>query len=140
MRGGVFGVGLVMFAIGAGLLIVAANFARADQALAAKGGAAQGTVIDLVSHRNGGKQMFRPVVAFTDQAGRRRQFASTVSSNPPSYRRGEEVAVLYDPANPDAAMIDSFIDRHLGSLVFGILGTVFALFGGGVLVGLWRRR
>lgn len=133
--------GLAMFAMGAGMLVVGAGFAQGDAALAAKGGTAQGTVVAVESYRsNRGKVAYYPIVAFVDQTGRQRQFASKVSSNPPSYARGDEVRVLYDPANPGDAMIDSFVDRYLGALVFGIMGAIFTVIGGWVLVRLWQRR
>lgn len=134
------GLGLLLFAIGAGLLLAAANFVNADRDIAGRGLQTQGIVVDVISdHGYRGRIAYQPIVSFTDQTGQQRYFTSQVSSNPPAYAKGESVAVLYDPSRPDKAMIDSFVDRHLGSLMFGIMGAILALVGGGVLMGLRRR-
>lgn len=136
-----WGLGVLLFFIGAGLLVVAAKFSNADSDIAAAGGRAEGVVIDVVGQRGSrGKVTYRPIVAFTDQTGQRRSFASKVSSSPPSYERGEKVTVLYDPANPADATIDSFVERYLGALMFGIMGAIFTLIGIWVLFGLWKRQ
>jgi hypothetical protein len=127
--------GAVSFVIGAALLVVAADFAGSDSDLSAKGGRAEGRVTAIEGSRNiNGKVMYRPHVAFTDTAGQRREFTSRLSSNPPGYTAGEAVAVIYDPANPADAEIDSFASRHLGTLVFGLFGAVFAMLGAVVVV------
>lgn len=136
-----WGLGVMLFCIGAGLLVVAARFGNADSDIVAAGGRADGVVVDVVGQRGSrGKITFRPIVAFTDQTGQRRTFASNVSSSPPAYERGEAVSVVYDPANPGDAKIDSFMERYFGTLMFGIMGTIFTLIGGWVLFGLWKRQ
>lgn len=135
------GLGLLFAGIGSGLLVVAAQFINADRAIAGAGRQAQGIVVDIVGARGyRGRIAYQPIVSFTDHTGQQRYFTSQVSSNPPAYEKGESVAVLYDPARPDKAMIDSFIDRHLGSLIFGVMGTIFAVLGAGALIGLVRQR
>lgn len=130
MRRTAVAMGLVTFGIGAALLAVAGNFFLSDSRLAAKGGRAEGIVTEVESFYNSrSKVMYRPHVAFTDSAGRRRAFTSRLSSNPPGYEAGEVVGVIYDPADPAQAEIDSFVARHLGTLVFGVFGAVFAMIG-----------
>lgn len=52
--------------------------------------------------------MFRPVVRFSTESGEQIEFASGVSTNPPSYRKGGQVPVAYDPSDPQKAKIKSF--------------------------------
>lgn len=134
-------VGGVFMPIGLTFVGIALYLADADRDLAAKGGRAEGIVIELSRYRSSeGSTLYRPIVAFRDRTGQSQQFASDVSSSSPGYSEGERVAVVYDPANPADAAIDSFFERHFGSLIFGFLGSVFALVGGGILLATWRRR
>lgn len=132
----------IYFAIAAGFFFESADLAKPGNLLAAKGGQAPGYVINMVKMRGGSryKDAYRPIVRFTDNDGRLRQFGSKVSSNPPAYAKGERVTVIYDPADPSDAMIDSFRERYLFSLVMGIFGTVMALFGLSFLAASWRSR
>jgi hypothetical protein len=124
-----------MLAIGAALLFGAASFFSADSELAAGGGRATGNVIEVEYYRSaGGKRMYRPHVRFIDGNGQSRTFVSNLGSYPPSYEKGDVVEVMYDPAAPDRAEIDSFLSRHLGTLVFGLFGSVFAVLGGVVML------
>lgn len=126
--------GMLALAIGTALLVVAANFFSADSDLAAKGGRAEGSVTEIEEYRvASGKRMYRPHVGFIDAAGQRRTFVSSLGSNPPSYAKGDRVAIIYDPANPGRAEIDSFLSRYLGTLVFGMFGAVFTMLGAVVL-------
>ena len=52
--------------------------------------------------------MFRPVVRFSTESGEQIEFASGVSTNSPSYRKGGQVPVAYDPSDPQKAKIKSF--------------------------------
>jgi hypothetical protein len=133
--GGIFASLGVAFVAGAGW------FYLADRSFAAAGVHAPGTVIDMVSSRDSdGDYSYKPVVEFRDAEGRRHVFTSNVSSSPPQHATGESVAVIYAPASPDEAVIDSFLDRFLLPLIFGGLGTVFAAIGFGLLFARLRRR
>lgn len=112
-----------------------------DRALAETGTQATGTVIDLTrDHDSDGGSTYRPVVEFHDAGGTRHEFVGSVGSSPPAYSRGETVSVIYDSAAPGRAMIDGFMDRYFLPLVFGGMGSVFAVLGGGLLFFFIRRR
>jgi hypothetical protein len=133
--GGIFAALGVVFVIGAGWSFLA------DRNFAAAGARAQGTVIEMIGSRDSdGDYSYKPVVEFRDAEGRRHEFTSNVSSSPPQHSTGESVEVIYDPASPNRAVIDSFLDRFLLPLIFGGLGTVFAAIGFGVLFARLRRR
>ncbi|MDA7787729.1 DUF3592 domain-containing protein [Sphingomonadaceae bacterium] len=112
-----------------------------DQKLADIGVDAEGTVIAFSSSRDSdGDTTYRPLVEFYDDNGTRHQFVASVGSSSPAYIRGEAVKVIYDPEAPGRAMLDSFTDRYLLPLVFGVMGSIFALVGAGFLFSVWRRR
>jgi hypothetical protein len=75
-----------------------------------------------------GTRIYYPVVAFTlpDQSINTVQL--DVGSSPPSYEVGQQVTVLYDPANPNQARIKSF-GGALGvwalTLITGVMGLIF---------------
>ncbi|KIH83707.1 DUF3592 domain-containing protein [Pseudomonas batumici] len=58
------------------------------------------------------------------------QFNGSLCEQPPGFKTGEWVPVLYDPSRPAAARINSFLHNGLVTLLLGILGAVFTLVGG----------
>lgn len=100
-----------------------------------------GIVTELVYSRSSDSTSYYPVVAFQDASGREIVFQSRSGSNPPSFRRGERVSVLYEPSAPENAQINSFFSLWGMSLIVGGLGLVFTLVGGGmVLFGILKGR
>ena len=75
---------------------------------------AEGVVVENVRRfdRGGGDPQrsdatFRPVVRFTDAAGRPVVFESARGGSPPRYRPGDRVEVRYPPGDPAAARLAS---------------------------------
>jgi hypothetical protein len=132
----------VIFAlVGAGLLIGAAALAIHTRGFLETAKHAPGTVIEMIIVRdNDGSVTYKPLVEFTAMNGATVSFASNSSSNPPSYRVGEEVGVLYAPDDANDARIDSFGSLWLGPIILGGIGSVFAAIGFGILVVAARRK
>ena len=135
-------VGGVFFVIGIGLLFGGVSWWRSNAAFAAHAASIDGTVSDLVWRRsskgNGGTYV--PVIDFTTPQGNRIHVTGSTGSNPAAYSRGDKVHLLYDPANPEHAQIDTFMERSFGPTLLSGLGAVFALVGGGVLAARVRQR
>ena len=114
----------VIFApVGALMLIIAGWMLARDPLVSDAGAEAVGTVVDLERAATGnGKASYYPVVTYRDAQGAGHRFTGTIGSNPPAYRRGEEVAVRYDPAAPEEAVIDSWSARLLGPGLTGGMG------------------
>lgn len=90
----------------------------------------------VVSLRYDDEGLSSPDVAYSARDGRERVHRSRTASSW-SYAVGEEVSVLYDPRDPDAAEIDRWTSLWLLPGIFtGLGGTIFAV----GLVGLRRRR
>ena len=121
-------------AVGAAMLIAALYWVQSTRSFVAAAAVAQGTVIDLEASRSDNSTTWRPVVRFNLPDGRAVQFSSSMSSNPPSYHKGERVEVLYQPSQPYNAKINGFLSLWGGPLIVGGLGAVFFLIGGGILV------
>ena len=91
---------------------------------------ADGEVIDLYESRDSdGDYTYRPHVRFTTREGEVLEFTSTMGSNPAAFDVGEPVAVIYDPASPRDARIDSFFQLWFAPLLLGFMGIVFTAVG-----------
>jgi len=70
--------------------------------------------------------MYYPVVAFTTLDGRYVETGTNFGSSPPPGRVGDAVYVLYDPADPARARVDSLSGRGtLFGALFVAFGVVF---------------
>jgi hypothetical protein len=105
-----------------------------------EGIATTGTVVRLEESDSseGGCCVYSPVVEFSAN-GQIFSFESGNASDPPAYEVGEEVNVLYDPADPNTAQIDSFFERW----IFPIIIIPAMIFTAGILnffmIRAWRR-
>jgi hypothetical protein len=88
-----------------GLLFLGFHLHRTTEAFLERAVHAPGQVVQLVPTRSSDSTTYAPVVEF-EVRDHKHTFEDPVSSNPPSYRRGDTVAVLYDPSNPRDARID----------------------------------
>lgn len=104
-----------------------------------------GVVVTLIASRssssgpgrsNGGIT-YRPVFRFQTYEGMDVEVTSNTGSNPPPAREGEQVNVLYDPADPRKARLDKFGQRggFIG-WIFVAFGVVFTAIGVGLTIGL----
>lgn len=88
-----------------------------------------GRVVDLEMSDDSESTMYAPVVEFSPRDGWPFRFRHPVASSHPSWRVGDSVRVLYDPADPAQAMID----QGGWNLVMPVLivagGVVFVLLG-----------
>lgn len=96
-------------------------------ALEAKRG--EGVVVEIKEHtrkaKRKQKKSYHPVVEFVVADGSRQRFESQVGTNPASHVVGEEVVVLYDPNNPQKAIINGLLENFLGPLVMGLFAAFF---------------
>ena len=124
----------VFSVVGIGMLIGAFFWYNSSSEFSEKSVRAEGTVVELVVNRSRDSRTYSPVVQFVNEAGKKIEFKSRTGSNPPDYSRGEKVEVLYLPENPEEAKINSFFALWGGALIFGGLGSVFFLIGGGLIL------
>jgi hypothetical protein len=84
--------------------------------------------------------MYYPRVRYVTRSGNPVEFTGSVGSSPPAFDVGEAVGVLYDPAAPEKARIDTFFQLWFPSLLLGGIGLVFAAIGGGGALAALRAR
>jgi cytochrome c oxidase assembly protein Cox11 len=87
-----------------------------------------GTVVEKVRvERPGETANFYPVVEFKTQTGEVFRFEGKTSGPENEYKIGEQVEILYDPQDPQGAMINSWKELWFPSIAMMIIG-------GGMLV------
>jgi len=89
---------------------------------------AEGVVVRMI----GGGKGSKPVVRFF-AGGKPFEIEGKISSSPPAFRTGERVEVIYRIADPELAIINSFVERWLFPVIFGGIGLVLSLVGLGML-------
>jgi Protein of unknown function (DUF3592) len=93
---------------------------------------AQGTVIRLDENR-GGPESY-PVFTFRDAKGQAHEIESNTGENPPAYKIGDAVTLLYQSNRPANAEIDSFFNVWGWNIVLGGVGIFHFVLGFGILV------
>lgn len=108
--------------------------------LQTNGESIEGTVVRLneQSDSEGGCCTYVPVVEF-DAGGRAYSFEGDTASDPPAYRVGQRVPVIYDPSDPQTAQIDKWSERWLFPILIIPAMLLAALVINFVMVRAWRR-
>jgi hypothetical protein len=97
----------------------------------------------LIVERNGDGSVnstYAPVFRFTSRDGRAYTVTSGSSSSPPEFAAGQHVRVLYEPSDPTAATIDSFLQLWMKPIVLAGVGIASSALGYGLLFVLRRRK
>lgn len=119
-------VAVLLVGIAAALAYQTSNFRQS--AATAHGTVVQ--VVEQVSHNDEGTSVvYVPRVQFRTPGGQDIDFTSSTGSNPPAYHQGDAVEVLYNPASPSDASINSFWQLWLAPVICTGIGTVFFAFG-----------
>jgi len=121
--------------LGLAFVVAALYFARETHTLQRDGGRAIGTIVDERTQRkltvSPTSTQFSvthaPIVEFADKSGQTLRFKSKLWSSG-SAGVGEQVAVLYNKADPADARIDSFLENWFLTIVLGILGVCSLLY------------
>lgn len=99
----------------------------------------QGTVIDLekrISKDSDGYSyaLYYPIIKFTANSGKVTQFEANSGSYPPAYTKGKKVEIIYNPQEPESAMINSGFDSWFLPIMCTGMGSLFVIIGGIPLV------
>jgi len=118
----------VIFAVVGSMFVIlglrsAASLRRFRRTAARASGVVLDLVLDVAGPRRSTNLVYFPVVRFSTPDGRVVDFRSPQGSSPAAVRRGQQVDVLYDPADPTNARLE-------GILSGGCLNTFLVVFGG----------
>ena len=86
----------------------------------------EGTVIRMreVPPTDNSGETYAPVIKYKDASGKEYTYESKHSSDPPDYKVGEKVQLIYDPADPEEVYVDSFREKWVLTIVLFICGIV----------------
>lgn len=108
--------------------------------LSGKAMVAAGDVVDIKSRSSSDGYSYYPVIAFKTAAHERIRFVGKVGSNPSIYSTGDKVLVLYDPEDPQRAIIDHGFMNWLPSLGLINFGAILMFYSISLLFGIMSRR
>jgi hypothetical protein len=117
------------------MLGAAYYYGRTSWTLSRGGSTVGGTVVALKESpaTQDSGVTYAPVIGY-EVGGRAYTFTSGNSSDPPAYRVGERVEVLYDPGDPTRARIDSWWELWLMPVVLGGAAVVVAVVVNGMAI------
>jgi len=81
----------------------------------------------------GSSMMYQPVMEIKS-GNQTFSYSPNFRSNPPQYKVGEKVPVVFEAANPQSARIVSFWGLHLGSLILMVFALPMLTIGGGYVL------
>jgi hypothetical protein len=122
--------------IGLLLLLGAAFSVWTTKAWLARTVEVQGTVIEMLRVRDSEDKgyLFTPIVRFESLDGRTVEFQSGLRTNPPAYRAGQEVPVVYDPSVPESAAIRGVLSLWLMPIILAFIGSIFLAIAAAMIV------
>jgi hypothetical protein len=124
----------ILFLAGIGVVALGVYLARTTFLLQSTGERVQGTVLFLELKTGVHGSKYYPVVQFATADGTTVQFRDVMGSNPPAYRAGERVTVLYFRNLPErTATIDRGLLNWLAPGALCVVGTCLAA------IALWVR-
>lgn len=86
---------------------------------------APGKIVDIDSQSGDDGTTYYAIASFKDTAGNEHRVRDSFGKGgSPVFKRGENVTVLYDPANPDKAYFGSFLHNTFLPLIFTGMGTL----------------
>lgn len=124
--------GCVFALVGVGVLVCSAVAAVDSQRIVEGGITAQGEVVSLKLERSSGRRggsTYHPVFRFTAQDGQVYRVKHSQGSNPPAWKKGEKVELIYLPDNPEKAVPNTFWGKYAVPFILAIFGTAFIVMG-----------
>jgi Protein of unknown function (DUF3592) len=121
--------GVVSLAVALGVLVAAMVTWNTTNNFVQNAVSVPGTVTGLAQERDDHNEstLYAPVFAFTTQDGRTQSVTSGVYSHPADYHVGDRVTVLYNPAEPSSARIDSFWQTWFLPAFLAVMGACLGL-------------
>jgi len=123
--------GIAFLAVGIVCLVAGVLVYGHSKAFIKRSVRTQGTVVDFAERRSSSSSstrsstLYYPIIRFQPETGEAVEFESNAGSSHPSYKKGDPIAVRYDPAEPDRACVDSFVSLWIGVIVTMPLAIVF---------------
>lgn len=128
-------VGIVFSLVGGLLAAIGVFILIRTRIFIGKAQEVKGTVIQMVYSRSSkGGGSYSPVYEFRTIDGQTIVVADSLSSNPPMFKEGQIIDVLYDPENPQKARIKKWMSLYFAPLLLGGMGLIFGGVGVAMLI------
>jgi hypothetical protein len=114
-------VGIVV-AVGPFLLLLAATSVARTEMFIHHSIAVDGKIVDMRRLRGNRGSIYAPVFEFSAEDQKLYIVSSRTGTNPPHFKIGDRVKVLYRPGHPESARIDSFSQLFLFPTAASVLG------------------
>jgi hypothetical protein len=125
-------IGAIFLTVGLVIASVGGYFFSSTQDLVRNGLRASGTVIEL--RKAPTSKGYTPVVQFETADHQNITAVGKIGSNPPAHKAGDSITVIYRADSPDDIVLDDPLDLYFFTYLFGGIGSVFVLIGGGMLI------
>ena len=125
-----------LIVVGAALLILGIKMFNDTQKLLQEGIKTTASVVKLIQKRNSDNDgyLYTPVFEFVDRKNTTRIFQSDVSSNPPAYKVGQKVKLVYHPKEEDEINIVSYWGLYRWTVILFSIASPFLVIGIGYLL------
>jgi hypothetical protein len=116
----------IFLVLGLGMMTVSGLLLKSQRDFLSRSQSAQGKVVSVTDVRNNqGELSYRATVEWTSPDGKVRSF-DRFSENLGAYKEGQQVGLLYDPADLDDVRSHAGANDPLGISITGGIGLVFA--------------
>jgi Protein of unknown function (DUF3592) len=121
---------VVVITVGVAFTGVGVWSAITSERLLKRGKTVNGKITRLawVSSTTSSGGAYYPEFSFTARDGSTHVVRSHDGSSPCPFSEGQSVVILYDPADPSTAKIDTFGQMWLSALLFGTIGPALLIF------------
>jgi len=118
-------VGLVMGFIGSILTVLAFLFLLRTRLFISKSQQVKATVTQMVYTSDSDGGGYSPVFRFMTVQGQEVEVTESLITNPPQFKVGQIIDVLYDPDKPSRARIKKGLNLYFVPALLGFLGLLF---------------
>lgn len=122
-------IGIILPAVGLLLIIIAAVLFVRTIIFLLSSRKAKGTIVRMMQYSDATGSRYDPVFQFTTADGRTMEVEDSLGSNPPQFRVGQSINVLYDPNNPGRARINKWMNLYFAPFLLSSIGLCFACSG-----------
>jgi len=129
--------GLIFGSVGFILIALALFFLVRTRSFINNSLQTQGTITQMAYSSDSEGGGYTPVFRFRTMQGQEVEVAGGLRSNPPQFKVGQVIDVLYDPDNPSRARIKKWFNLYFVPMLLGFLGLVFGSIGVGSVIAAW---
>lgn len=132
--------GCIFALAGIAMLVFSGGMISDSYQIVTDGVAVQGEVVSLKRERSSGRRggsSYYPIFRFTAQDGQEYRVKHNQGSNPPAWKKGEKVELLYLPDEPEKAVPNTFWGKYGASVILVVMGCGFTALGSFVA---WQSR